>query len=334
MFGSHEVRILARRKARTSRPWLEGLEHRVVLSTFRVNTTLDTVAVNLKNGKDASGHISLRSAIMAANAKPNSDTIIVPGGTFTLTIPGAGEDNDATGDLDIKGNLTIQGKGATKTIIDGNDMDRVIQVLSGKVSISKVTIQHGLANGQGGGILNSGGKVTLTSVTIQNNRPSEPTASTASAVCGAAAVRRGRRRQRIGWRWGWDLQCGRLAQDLEEPDHVQRRVWRSRRGRRGGGLGFRGRQHRRHKRRLGDWWRGRRGGGGGAALGGGIFNAIGASLTVSGTTISSNGTLGGVGGAGGAGGEAIGGTGGNDNGGVGFGGAANGGAGGIGGGAA
>ena len=63
---------------------------RMVLSTFRVNTTLDTVAVNLKNGKDASGQISLRSAIMAANAKPNSDTIVVPSGTFLLTIPGSG----------------------------------------------------------------------------------------------------------------------------------------------------------------------------------------------------------------------------------------------------
>ena len=89
---------------------LEGLEDRVVLSTFRVNTTLDTVAVNLKTGKDASGHISLRSAIMAADAKPNADTIIVPAGTFTLTIPGTGEDNDATGDLDINGNLTSRVK--------------------------------------------------------------------------------------------------------------------------------------------------------------------------------------------------------------------------------
>ena len=142
----------------------------MVLSTFRVNTTLDTVAVNFKTGKDASGHISLRSAIMAADAKGGSNKIIVPAGTFTLTIAGAGEDAGATGDLDISGNLTITGRGATNTIIDGNDMDRVIQVLAGKVSISGVTIQHGLADGEGGGILNSGGRVTLTSVTIQDNQ--------------------------------------------------------------------------------------------------------------------------------------------------------------------
>ena len=72
-------------------------------SGISFNTTLDTVAVNLKNGKDASGHISLRSAIMAANARPNADTIILPNGTITLTIAGKGEDKAATGDLDIAG---------------------------------------------------------------------------------------------------------------------------------------------------------------------------------------------------------------------------------------
>ena len=148
--------------------YARGLDQRVLLSTFKVNTTLDTVAVNLKTGKDATGHISLRSAIQAANAKPNSDTIIVPKGTFTLTIPGANEDADATGDLDINGSVTIKGKNASSTIIDGNNLDRVIQVLSGKVQISGVTIEHGRSN-EGGGLLNSGGKVTLTSVIVANN---------------------------------------------------------------------------------------------------------------------------------------------------------------------
>ena len=79
-------------KSTRRRPILESLEERVQLSTFRVNTTLDTVAVNLKNGKDSTGHISLRSAIMAADTHKGSNTIIVPAGTFTLTIPGANED--------------------------------------------------------------------------------------------------------------------------------------------------------------------------------------------------------------------------------------------------
>jgi hypothetical protein len=38
--------------ARRSRPVLEGLEGRVTPSTFHVNTFADTVAVNLKTGKE------------------------------------------------------------------------------------------------------------------------------------------------------------------------------------------------------------------------------------------------------------------------------------------
>ena len=83
-------------RVRRLRPALEGLEGRVVLSTFHVNTTLDTVAVNLKTGKDASGNISLRSAIMAADANPRSNTIVLPAGTFTLTIPPTGGDGTPT----------------------------------------------------------------------------------------------------------------------------------------------------------------------------------------------------------------------------------------------
>jgi hypothetical protein len=168
MFTGATRQQIGKRFARRFQPGLQRLEDRAVLSTFRINTTLDTVAVDLKKGKDTTGHISLRSAIQAADARGGSNTIILPGGTFTLTIAGAGEDAGASGDLDITRNLTIKGKGSGSTIIDGNNLDRVFQVLSGKVSISNLTIQHGRALGTGGGILNSGGTVTLSSVAIQN----------------------------------------------------------------------------------------------------------------------------------------------------------------------
>src|SRR4051794_10006810 len=56
-----------RQSAARLRPGAELLERRLVLTTFNVNTMLDTVAVNLQTGKDAAGRISLRSAIMAAD---------------------------------------------------------------------------------------------------------------------------------------------------------------------------------------------------------------------------------------------------------------------------
>ena len=169
MVGNSRNRARNDLTAQRIRPQVDELERRVVLSTFRVNTVLDTVAVNLKTGKDASGHISLRSAIMAANSKPNADTIIMPKGTYILTIAGAGEDNDETGDLDIHGKLTINGKRTGSTVVDGNNLDRVFQIFSDIVKISGITIQHGAAD-QGGGLLNSGGDVSLVSVVVQNNR--------------------------------------------------------------------------------------------------------------------------------------------------------------------
>ena len=156
-----------RRKTRW-RPGMELLEVRQTPAVFTVNTTLDTIAANLKTGQDSTGHISLRSAIMAANAQPGADTIMLPNGTFRLTIAGKIDDSGVKGDLDVHSDLTIQGRGHTGTIVDGNGLDRVFDIQSGKVSISQLTIQDG-SNSQGGGLRNTGGNVTLTSVFVQNN---------------------------------------------------------------------------------------------------------------------------------------------------------------------
>src|SRR5262249_46030522 len=169
MSGKTTRQRIVKRNTKRIEPRLEALENRVVLSTFLVNTTRDTVAVDLNSGRDAAGHVSLRSAIQAANAQGGSNSIILPGGTFTLRLAGPGEDAAATGDLDIRGDLTIKGKTASSTVVDGNNLDRVFQVLGGRVSISNLTIQHGRAPGDGGGVLNSGGQLTLFSVGILNN---------------------------------------------------------------------------------------------------------------------------------------------------------------------
>ena len=63
--------------ARFTDPYLESGQSLVV------NTTLDVVSTG-------DGVNSLREAIICANVTPGADTITVPAGTYTLTIPGAG----------------------------------------------------------------------------------------------------------------------------------------------------------------------------------------------------------------------------------------------------
>lgn len=91
------------------------------------------------------------------NAAAPGDTIVIPAGTITLT-GAAGEDANASGDLDINKNLTIQGAGPGLTVIDGGGIDRVFDIQSGvTVSTSGMTIRNGNVGavgieGVGGGI--------------------------------------------------------------------------------------------------------------------------------------------------------------------------------------
>jgi hypothetical protein len=64
---------------------------------------------------------------------------------FALS-PEPGEDNAATGDLDIHGSVTIKGAGANSTTIDANSLDRVFQIFSGKVTIDNTSITGNTAS--------------------------------------------------------------------------------------------------------------------------------------------------------------------------------------------
>ena len=117
------------------------------------------------------GDCSLREAIQAANEDEvvdaclaGSDTavdqIILENKTYQLSIPGGGEDENASGDLDIYGSVEIHGAGKDVTIIDGGDLDRVFHIIGASpgmtVSIMDATIQNGLVDYDapgGGGIL-------------------------------------------------------------------------------------------------------------------------------------------------------------------------------------
>ncbi len=153
---------------------IESLEDRVLLTTFNVNTVVDTVDANPGDGvsADAGGNSSLRAAIMESNALPGSDTIQLGVGVFGLTQNGLNEDAAATGDLDVTGTLLIIGSGTSNTIIDGNFIDRVLHVLPGaSLELRDLTVREGQATGNGGGILNEG-RVTLTDVVVTQNKAS------------------------------------------------------------------------------------------------------------------------------------------------------------------
>ena len=144
-------------------------------ATFNVTKTEDTA-----DGSCTSADCSLREAIIAANNSAKADKIIVPAGTYTLTIPqvpSTGDPFGQNGDLNIYRDVSIIGAGADVTTISGGDTSRVLSVgdnfTNPKVAISGVTIADGNAASPGeeaaGGIFNSG-KLTLNKSAVRDNR--------------------------------------------------------------------------------------------------------------------------------------------------------------------
>ena len=143
-------RVVSPRLRRSFVPCLEELEDRLVPSSFTVS-----------NFKD-SGAGTLRAAIVAANANPGADVInfAKSNGTITLT----------SGQLSITDSLTINGPGANKLTVSGNNASRVFSVAAGAtVSLSGLTVANGAQVTAGAGILNSG-TLTLQACTVTGNQ--------------------------------------------------------------------------------------------------------------------------------------------------------------------
>lgn len=128
---------------------------------------------------------SLREAVTAAQtdapfagcpAGAGADTIRLGDGTYRITRVGAGEDLNATGDLDVTGAdpLTIQPATAdARVVVDGNGLDRVFhQGGTASLSLVDLTVTGGrlVTIDDGGGILNGGGAgLSLDRVTVNGN---------------------------------------------------------------------------------------------------------------------------------------------------------------------
>jgi enterochelin esterase family protein len=130
-------------------------------ATFNVDSTLDVADAIIGDGAcaTAAGVCTLRAAVQEAGAFPDADVIMLGAETYTLTIPGRDEELGATGDLDLRGQITITGQGLRTTIIDGNQIDRVFDAVfdkastNARLSLTDLTVQNGHAGlGVGGGI--------------------------------------------------------------------------------------------------------------------------------------------------------------------------------------
>src|SRR5438874_2252898 len=105
-------------------------------ATFTVNSSVDAVDAIPGDGicetVRGNGVCTLRAAIQETNALTGPNEIVLPSGTYTITIPGRFEGfgiyRSAIGQFDITNDLTINGAGASTTIIDGNNLDRVFHV--------------------------------------------------------------------------------------------------------------------------------------------------------------------------------------------------------------
>jgi CSLREA domain-containing protein len=152
------------------------------LTGILVNTTSDEL--------DNDGNCSLREAIQAANldlavdacpAGQGHDTIILPAGLYILTRAGGDEDDNATGDLDVKSDLAIAGGGAGITVIDGNALDRVLEVHAGATAyLAGQTVRNGKTpdgkddpsvggNSAGGGGIAIHGSLIVTDCAVSQN---------------------------------------------------------------------------------------------------------------------------------------------------------------------
>src|ERR1700694_4067699 len=140
----------------------------VLAATIVVTTTSDPPVAST-NCPAAANPCSLRAAIQAANAASGANHItFAVDGVFKIT-KAAGGVLDVTGRLSQQ--LSIQGDGASKTILDGQDEDHsVILIRAGVASISGLNVRNGhtFHGFQGAGISNYGA-LTLTAVNVTGN---------------------------------------------------------------------------------------------------------------------------------------------------------------------
>lgn len=87
----------------------------------------------------------------AANDHRGKDKVLLDGGTYELTLAETPANDNAGGDLDVKGEVRIRGAGASATTVDANGGSRVFSLLKdAPKSIERLTVTGGNADAGGG----------------------------------------------------------------------------------------------------------------------------------------------------------------------------------------
>lgn len=146
-----------------------------------VTVTTDAVDANPGDGicetAPGNGVCTLRAAIMEANALPGADVIELDALTYSLSILPSVEPDPKTGDLNVFDALTINGKGAGATIVEGDAVDwnnvhnRIFTTGTGAFdfAINDMTIRRG-HDGYGGAVgLNGPQNVVIDHVVFIDN---------------------------------------------------------------------------------------------------------------------------------------------------------------------
>ncbi|MHA6494042.1 choice-of-anchor Q domain-containing protein [Pseudomonas borbori] len=127
-------------------------------------------------------HCSLRDAIETANRAPTAQHILLPKGVIRLTRPSVpdtngfpgDEDSNLDGDFDVRGQLTIQGRGNQHTRIVAESGSRLFEVLAGaNLSLLRLSLEGGRSAGTGGALENHG-EALLREVLLTDNLAMTP----------------------------------------------------------------------------------------------------------------------------------------------------------------
>lgn len=142
--------------------------------TFTVNTTQDNPP-GPGECEGVAGDCSLRQAIDMANGEPGPDTVVLPAGNYGLTIEPTGGTPGDSGDLNVGGELTIEGAGARKSVIDASAIkDRVLELEDGgTLTLIHLGVTGGNTSDGGGGIYSENGELTLEGVAVTDNEADE-----------------------------------------------------------------------------------------------------------------------------------------------------------------